>query len=271
MEQNTPLIFTRYLYSKEDVMHSLFISILNKNKDEALFWAYELYYSGFETDVMNFVLHIFNHIYEKCCPTHFTKFMNDQYYTWSQAYENSVVKDTILGTMIWNLLQYDYELTQFLDDYFQIKRNVLRSPTSNTSRRLRLMMTERDIEKYKTLCGEPNQNWLILKHVYKYAAHKEYNQLFKTTNMDFKKEYLEEWLYYASFSPIWLCRLLEYGAVIYHETKTISFPDEEKEELFYSLYNYEPDEQSAEICEKSIGNGNEIQLSIDDFITRFCK
>lgn len=270
MEQNAPLIFTRYLYSKEDVMHSLFISILNKNKDEALFWAYELYYSGFETDVMNFVLHIFNHIYEKCCPSHFTQFMNDQYYTWCQAYENSVVKDTLLGTMIWNLLQYDYDLTQFLDDYFQIKRNIIRIPVS-TKRRLRLIMTEHDIEKYKSLCGEPNQNWLILKHVYKYAAHKEYNQLFKTTNIDFKKEYLEQWLYYASFSPIWLCRLVEYGAVIYHETKTILFPEEEKEELFYSLYNYEPDEQPTEICEKSIGNGNEIQLSIDDFIMRFCK
>jgi len=270
MEEYTPLIFTRYLYSKEDVTHSLFISILNKNKDEALFWAYELYYSGFELDAMNFVLHIFNHIYEKYCPAHFTQFMNNQYHTWYENYEKSVVNDTVLGTMIWNLFQYDYDLTQFIDDYFQIKRNILRTPKSN-KRRLRLIMNEHDIEKYKTFIAEPHQSWLILKRVYKYSAHKEYNELFKTTNKDFKQEYLEHWLYYASFSPIWLKRLTEYAAVIHHETKTISFPDEDKEELFYSLYNYETDEQSTEICEKSIGNGNEIQLSIDDFITQFCK
>ena len=39
---------TRYLYIKEDVMLSLLMAILEKNRDEALFWAYELYYSGFE-------------------------------------------------------------------------------------------------------------------------------------------------------------------------------------------------------------------------------
>ena len=271
MEENAPLIFTRYLYSKEDVTHSLFISILHKNKDEALFWAYELYYSGFEVETMNFVLHVFNYIYEKYCPTHFTQFINNQFHIWYENHEISAVNDTILGTILWNLLQYDYDLTQFIDDYFQIKRNVLRSPKSNKSRRLRLIMNERDIEKYKTLVGEPNQNWLVLKHAYKYSAHKEYDQLFKTTNMDFKREYLEKWLYHASFSPIWLYRLTEYDAVIDHETKSISFPDEEKEELFQSLYNYETDEQPAEISEKSIGNGNELQLSIEDFITQFCK
>ena len=87
--------------------------------------------------------------------------------------------------------------------------------------------------------------------------------------MDFKKEYLEHWLYYASFSPIWMNRLIEYDAMIDHETKSVSFQDEDKEELFYSLYNYEPDEQSREIQEKSIGNCNIAQMSIEDFIAKY--
>jgi hypothetical protein len=37
--ERTSLIFTRYLYSKEDVFHSLFISVLDKKPEEALFWA----------------------------------------------------------------------------------------------------------------------------------------------------------------------------------------------------------------------------------------
>jgi hypothetical protein len=44
--------FTRYLYEKEEVKLSLILCILNK-KEEAIFWAYELYYSGFKTELVN--------------------------------------------------------------------------------------------------------------------------------------------------------------------------------------------------------------------------
>ena len=36
------LVFTRYLYLKDEVKLSLLVSILNKS-DDAIFWAYELY------------------------------------------------------------------------------------------------------------------------------------------------------------------------------------------------------------------------------------
>ncbi len=41
--------FTRYMYEKSEVEIALIIAILNKT-DDALFWAYELYYSGCITD-----------------------------------------------------------------------------------------------------------------------------------------------------------------------------------------------------------------------------
>lgn len=44
--------FTRYLYEKEEVKLSLILCILHK-KEEAIFWAYELYYSGFKSDLIN--------------------------------------------------------------------------------------------------------------------------------------------------------------------------------------------------------------------------
>ena len=50
------MILTRYLYFKDDVLCSLFFSILNKEKDEALFWAYELYYSGYEEETVEYLL-----------------------------------------------------------------------------------------------------------------------------------------------------------------------------------------------------------------------
>jgi hypothetical protein len=38
---NSGLVFTRYLYIKDEVKIALLISILNKS-DDAIFWAYEL-------------------------------------------------------------------------------------------------------------------------------------------------------------------------------------------------------------------------------------
>jgi hypothetical protein len=50
--------FTRYLYIKEEVKLSLLVSILQKN-DDAIFWAYELYYSGFKHELFNFIWKIY--------------------------------------------------------------------------------------------------------------------------------------------------------------------------------------------------------------------
>lgn len=44
------MIFTRYLYEKSYVEYSLFLALLKQNTHEALFWAFELYFSGFQED-----------------------------------------------------------------------------------------------------------------------------------------------------------------------------------------------------------------------------
>ena len=49
------LVFTRYLYIKDEVKSALLISILNKS-DDAIFWAYELYYSGNKNELFAFIL-----------------------------------------------------------------------------------------------------------------------------------------------------------------------------------------------------------------------
>ena len=47
---NARLQFTRYLYEKDEVKLSLVCSIL-ENSDDALFWGYELYYSGYKEEL----------------------------------------------------------------------------------------------------------------------------------------------------------------------------------------------------------------------------
>lgn len=43
--------FTRYLYEKDEVKLSFIISMLERKEERALFWAYELYYSGFRVEL----------------------------------------------------------------------------------------------------------------------------------------------------------------------------------------------------------------------------
>jgi hypothetical protein len=52
------IVFTRYLYLKDEVKLALLVSLLKKS-DDAIFWAYELYYSGFKTELFEFIWHIY--------------------------------------------------------------------------------------------------------------------------------------------------------------------------------------------------------------------
>ena len=56
--------FTRYVYEESEVEIALIIAILNKT-DDALFWAYELYYSGFQHETLDKLLNFYNEIYQK--------------------------------------------------------------------------------------------------------------------------------------------------------------------------------------------------------------
>jgi hypothetical protein len=54
--------FTRYMYEKSEVEIALIIAILNKT-DDALFWAYELYYSGCITELIELLWKIYYDFY----------------------------------------------------------------------------------------------------------------------------------------------------------------------------------------------------------------
>ena len=56
-------IFTRYLYEKEEVGYSLVLSLLNKKEEDSIFWATELYYSGFKDELYEFLWIIYQNFY----------------------------------------------------------------------------------------------------------------------------------------------------------------------------------------------------------------
>ena len=58
LKPGSDLVFTQYLYIKEEVRIALLVSILNKS-DDAIFWAYELYHSGFKYELLNLIWKIY--------------------------------------------------------------------------------------------------------------------------------------------------------------------------------------------------------------------
>lgn len=58
MNKTNKLVFTQYLYIYDEVCIALLVSILNK-KDDAIFWAYELYHSGFKNELFELIWKIY--------------------------------------------------------------------------------------------------------------------------------------------------------------------------------------------------------------------
>ena len=63
------LIFTRYLYIKDEVRIALLVSILNK-RDDAIFWAFELYYSGFKYELIELIWKIYYDFFATLNPSY---------------------------------------------------------------------------------------------------------------------------------------------------------------------------------------------------------
>ena len=257
-------VLTRYLYFKEEVKHSLLIALLNRQRDETLFWTYELYFSGFQQDTFELLFNIYQEIYSHVNSKRLGKYLHKLYTTW---YENSE-DDSVIGSIVLNLLYRKYDINRFITEYFKVKCILpdFSQDLDGEKPFLRIKMNCEDVSPYKTVNALPTKAYHILKTVSRYKTHKEVGNLFLVENVsEMENIYDCHWLYYASKSPIWMERILSFGGSVNDAAKSVHFENEDKEEEFYDLFNYETDEQSSETREKSIGNGNEKQLSIKDF------
>jgi hypothetical protein len=65
--KESKFVFTRYLYEKGEVKLALLTALLNKS-DAAIFWAYELYYSGFVEELVELLWKIYYDFYATLNP-----------------------------------------------------------------------------------------------------------------------------------------------------------------------------------------------------------
>jgi len=107
----------------------------------------------------------------------------------------------------------------------------------------------------------PSKVYKILREHRTYKTHISNVDKSQLTIVKTKKTmqqcYYDDWLYYASFSPLWKYRIEEYNGIIDHKNQKVDFDDLEiyendntRFEEFYNHYNLEPDEQPIDIIIK---------------------
>jgi hypothetical protein len=133
---------------------------------------------------------------------------------------------------------------------------------------MNIVVNDDYIEKYKTLMPGCMPPYRILSSACRYPIRSNISRLFEfELSYDIMHEYyVKHWLYYASRSPLWEERLV---GELCHETKQVTFPNEDAEENFYDQWAYNPDEQSIEVKMRCIGDPSVSQLSIVEFCYRF--
>ena len=258
--------FTRYLYIKVEVKQSLLLSLLEHNYDEALFWVYELYYSGFESEVFEYLNTIYEDFYQIKNPN-LKKYINTVIDNWEQS-----KCDSLIGSITMTLCSRNYSIKNFVCKFFKVKCE--QNPTEENKPNFIINLKECDIEKYKTKNCQPHKAYKVLSEVCKYPLRKNIVKLFETfIPPNVKELYWYHWLYYASRSPVWQSRINQYNGKINHENLSVDFADEDEKKMveFYSLWGYEPDEQPLEVQNNNLGVFDDGYIKNQMGIKEFCE
>jgi hypothetical protein len=251
------IVLTRYLYIKDEVLVSLVLSILEKNKDEALFWAYELYNSGFEECAIEFVFSIYTEMF-KAHNYKLGKFISNRIAEWKEDRTRS----NVIGTIVINLCD---STRKFNVDGFITRNFPIPSKTNDST----FYIIFEGASKYDHVAGILPRK--LLETACVYSSRKYGNVVFNCAHAKCSAKYLKNllfynWLYFASFSPIWSDRITRYNGNICHENHSVVFEDPDE---FYDLYGYEPDEQNLDVISKISHVKEHEQLTVKEFITNY--
>jgi hypothetical protein len=257
------LIFTRYLYPKYNVKQSFLFALLERQLDEALFWGYELYFSGFQEEILDFVKKIYDMLYHVRNPK-FSSFLEKMLNSESEP-------DTRLASIVVSMINNPYDLSKFVETICHGKCKPHETSEISTKKQINIVVSEDYIEKYKTIFPGTLPPHRILQTACRYPIRSNIAKLFEF-ELEFETMhhyFTKHWVYYASRSPTWEARVRELGAEMDDETKEISFPNDDAEEKFYETWGYNPDEQPMDLRKRCIGDSDIEQMTMAEFCQRF--
>ena len=267
----TTFTLTRYLYPKHNVEQSLIYAILEQNKNEACFWAYELYYSGFRKEFFDLIISVYFMFYDSPENSHIHKTLYsliDEWYKRENEFETTKKRNLYHDNVVYHCIEL-LESTQHslltlmrhrsgvTHDKSMIENDEYNIIRKNIHTKTKLL----DVTKYKT-CEV--FSWKVFPQLVQYPIRNvqyylcndmTYSSQDQTLNYVLYKlsEYhqippniRDNWLYYCSKSPLWKKRIIKYDGIINDETETVVIPDYFHDD-FYDSYNYELDEQSSTV------------------------
>lgn len=275
------MILSRYLHNFDSIVEALPKCILNKN-DAAIYFAYELYFSGWENVVWEIVWEYYFLNIALSGPE-YESYLKSKEKDWKQTKNYCIIKEIIQDLFIRpNSVLKDHEnfktlekksVKQLLEIYKDPKNNlfnkvrmvkynprnlrkidkeilILRIIQLKTPLRLKkiefyIEVCKEEVIEYATRVEHSAQSWKILRDVVKYNTD-EYLET-KPNNLS-PNEMFENWLFYAKDCPLWKNRLLNYKYSIYNSR--VDFEDEDEEEDFWNKFNLEPEEQPKHVQEK---------------------
>jgi hypothetical protein len=339
---NKEIQFTRYLYEKDEVKLALTLCSLNKKEEEAIFWAYELYYSGFQLELVAVFWSLYYDFYYTLNPS-FEKYLltrlkknlaldADSVNYISMIVNNFMIRphsmDIFMLKQIVDICDFDKtDIQDYIDspgnnlevmqkemlfairtkdfmilaslilidikdehidtmfevatNYFVtemgLKKKVQDYDKQSSNKRVLILcrivhyftvtankklgknlyihIEPEEVVLYETIhagAGLVPRKILRLAKIYSIDSD-NYLSLFdlKRETQDIKTAYYYDWLYYASYSPLWKSRILKHNGVIDQKNHKVEFDDDDIDE-FYDNYGYEPDEQSTEVENKTI-------------------
>jgi len=206
-------------------------ALLLRERDEALFWALELYYSGFVSELVEWIRWIYDHYYSEHNPR-FGKYISDVLKYKGQT-------DLVIGSIVANFVHRTPNTG--------VSPQNLGKPVSES--RIYIVLYERDVEAFRR---EPAANVLPRNHLKEacwYPIRQSKMEANSESTPEKDAEYLANWLYYAAWeTPVWQSRVSAYSSFrLDHLTKTAVFDDDDQLESFYDKYGLEPDEQPLSI------------------------
>jgi len=213
-------VFTRYLYERHQVEFSLQCALLAKCREEALYWTYELYHSGFQEDAWEWIRNLYVEFYEEHNPR-FKALLDQSYTEWTETRD-----PCLLGTVVGTL--------------------ALREVEGGKGEKFVILYKE-DRHQTIPMIGKPRN---YLRQVSQYPIRKEAidlaNYVLGISPEKVREAYLGmDWLYYCAATPIWESRIREGRGKVLGER--VVFESDDDLEAFYEMWGLEPDEQCAEM------------------------
>jgi len=232
------MILTRYLYPKHNVIYSLYVSLALADIQQTLFWAYELYYSGFRMETVELLQEIYIKFYkEETVKPIFQKWLAKIVEQWRQDMQPEIV-----ATIVGNMIRREPDIEKFRQKIPNLVFPKVEGSMPIYLQKPIFVISKQIPIQYNTKLAEYTKGWKLPRMVCQYISYNDPN--FPYINI---VDFTDKWLYNAAGSPIWRMRIKKYGGKVDDSTQSVKFSSEDAEEEFMNWFSMEPDEQPLDI------------------------